>query len=377
MSDLSRRDALRYLTSAGVALGSVGLGWPALAQDEKVVPFTDVPVPTGANARIPPNLDVFFTPNDTFFAVQHYNVPAVDAATYRLRVDGLVNRPLELSLADLRARRRIEQIIGFECSGNNNPRANPLVGNARWAGVSLATLLRDAGLKPSGREIVFFGADTGMEEITHGGMPQRVEQHFGRSMSADEALRSDAILAYEMNGAALPQAHGAPLRLLVPGWYGVANVKWLERIHVQDARFVNRFMGRDYVTLRGEGDGPALTWNETSVSRIRIKSAIGRVTQIGSTYRIVGFALTDGTPLRSIEVKIDDGPWREAVMSRENTQYSWKIFTYQWTGATPGDHTLVSRATDIQGNVQPTQDDPNKKSRWENNGQFVRKIKLS
>jgi DMSO/TMAO reductase YedYZ molybdopterin-dependent catalytic subunit len=376
MTDVSRREALQRIIGGVAAGGAAALGWPALAQGERVIPFTDVPAPTGPNARIPPNLDQFFTPNDQFFSVQHYNVPAIDETSYRLRVDGLVNRPLELSLADLTRRPRVEHIVGFECSGNNNARANASMGNARWAGVNLAALLRDAGVKPAGREIVFFGADKGMEEITHGGPATRVEQHFGRSVSTDEAMRADAILAYEMNGVPLPPGHGAPIRLIMPGWYGIANVKWLERIHVQDARFVNRFMGRDYVVLRSEGEGADLTWNETSVSRMRIKSAIGRVTQLGASCKILGFALTDGTPLRSVEVRIDEGPWQAAQFSRQNSQYSWKIFSFDWNGATPGEHTLVSRATDVQGNVQPAQDEPNKKSRWENNAQFVRRIKI-
>jgi hypothetical protein len=157
----------------------------------------------------------------------------------------------------------------------------------------------------------------------------------------------------------------------------VANVKWLNHIHVQDSRFMGRFMARDYVTLRGESVGDTTVWNETSVSRIRLKSAIGRVTRMGATIKATGFALTDGTGLKTVEVKVDDGPWKPAVLDKRNTRYSWQLFTYELTGAQPGEHTIVSRATDTRGEVQPVEEDlRGKKTRWENNGQFVRKFKI-
>ena len=232
--------------------------------------------------------------------------PPIDPATYALRLTGLVDRPLSISLADLKKRPRVEQVVGFECSGNNSARGNPLVGNARWAGTSLAPLLKEGGLKPTAREIVFFSVDKGTEEITHGGAPETVEQHFARSLSIDDAMRPEVMLAYEMDAAPLPHPHGAPVRLIVPGWYGVANVKWLDHIHVQESRFMGRFMARDYVTLRGDDAGGETVWNETSVSRTRLKSAIGRLTRTGATLKATGFALTDGTPLKAVEVSVDE-----------------------------------------------------------------------
>jgi DMSO/TMAO reductase YedYZ molybdopterin-dependent catalytic subunit len=281
-------------------------------------------------------------------------------------------------LTEIKIRPRSEHVAGFECSGNNNARGNPLVGNARWAGVSLAGLLKDLGLKPSAREVVFFGADKATEEVSHGGATNKVEQRFARSLSLEDATRPEVLLAYEMNGAPLSQFQGAPLRLIVPGWYGVANVKWLEHIHVQDRRFMGKFMAREYVTLRGHQSGEYTVWNETSVSRIQLKSMIARVTRTGRSCKILGFALTDGTPLKAIEVSIDGGPWKDAVLDKNNTPFSWKLFTYRWEGATPGEHTLVSRAIDLNGNIQPTEDElALKKTRWENNGQYVRKVMVS
>ena len=122
----------------------------------------------------------------------------------------------------------------------------------------------------------------------------------------------------------LPQVHGFPARLLIPGHYGVANVKWLTQIHVQDRRYMGRFMGRDYVTLKKEMVGGEERWVENSVTKIQLKSAIVRVTRLGAQHKISGFVLTDGTPLRSVEIKIDDGPWREADLDSRSTRYSWK-----------------------------------------------------
>jgi DMSO/TMAO reductase YedYZ molybdopterin-dependent catalytic subunit len=381
--EISRRELIRSGAAlAGLAaLGIPEWALPALAQGEDVVAWTDLP----ANFNPPATqLDTrtiqkstFITPTEKFFSVQHYNVPQVDPATYKLRVTGLVNKPIELTLDELKKRRRVEQVIGFECSGNSSMQ-RALIGNARWAGTSLSALLKDAGLKPNAREVVFFAADKGMENIVHGrGQAQPYEQNFGRSLSVEDAMKPEPFLAWEMNGAPLVTGHGAPVRLIVPGWYGVANVKWLNNIHVQDARFVNRFMGRDYVTLIGKKEGDATVWYETSVSRIRLKSVVARLTRNGEKYTATGFALNDGTALKSVEVRVDDGPWKPAALDRDNATYSWKLFTYDWTGLAAGDHTIVSRVTDANGEVQPVDTDlADKKSLWENNAQVVRKFKI-
>jgi DMSO/TMAO reductase YedYZ molybdopterin-dependent catalytic subunit len=370
---VTRRDVLNGLLAAGVA---AGFDWPLLAQGEQVVPFTDLPAPQ--RGRVPPTLETFFTANEAFYNVQHYPTPPpVDPAAFRLRVSGLVERPIELTLADVKKRARLDQAVGFECGGNNNARGNPLMGNAQWVGTSVAALLKECRPRATAREVVFFSLDEGEEEIIHGGAPVKVKQNFARALALEDALRPEVMLAWGMNGVDLPHDRGFPLRMIVPGWYGVANVKWLTQIHLQDTRFVGRFMGRDYVTLRGEDIGGQTRWNETWVSRIRLKSAIARLTRNGSAFKAYGFALTDGTPLKSIEVKVDDGPWKPAVMDKRNTTWSWKLFSFEWSGVTPGEHTVVSRATDATGLVQPTEAElAEKKTRWENNGQFVRKFSV-
>lgn len=381
----TRREVLQGLFAASVALEFGGVPVLVLAQGEAVIPFTDVPPPAPPAPGAPPppvrfdpkNLTSFVVSNDEFFAVSHYGVPQLDPAAYKLRITGLVERPVELSLDQLKKRPRVEHAVGFECSGNNNARGNPLVGNARWAGTALAPILKEAGLKQNAREVVFFSADKGPEEVTHGRGNIKTEQHFARGMHVEDAMQPQVFIAYEMNGQPLPAKNGFPVRLISPGWYGVANVKWLDHIHVQDTRYMGRFMGRDYVTLKSENIGGETLWMETWVSRIRLKSAIARLTRNGNTLKAVGFALTDGTPLKAIEVSVDGGAWKPATLWKENTQYSWKLFTYEWAGATAGEHTIVSRAIDARGEMQPEQDHPTKRSQWENNGQFVRKFTIA
>ena len=185
----------------------------------------------------------------------------------------------------------------------------------------------------------------------------------------------EVMLAWEMNGVPLSANHGAPVRLVVPGWYGVANVKWLNRIHVQDTRFIGRFMSRDYVTLQPRQVGDETIWDESLVARIRVKSMVARLTRSGAKYTAFGFGLASALPLKSVEVKVDDGPWQRATMDPQNTERSWQFFSYSWNGLTPGEHTIVSRATDANAVVQPEQAlVDQKKTQWENNGLFVRKF---
>jgi DMSO/TMAO reductase YedYZ molybdopterin-dependent catalytic subunit len=154
-----------------------------------------------------------------------------------------------------------------------------------WAGTLLAPILEEAGILENGIEVVFWGTDAG--EI--GVRDIKFKQNFARSMSLEDAMSSDNILCYEMNGAPLPAPNGFPLRLIAPGWYGIANTKWLKRIEVRDRRFMSLLMGRDYVTIREEDNDGEPVWAETSVGRWRLKSAPARVTQIGSNYRTLAW----------------------------------------------------------------------------------------
>ena len=167
------------------------------------------------------------------------------------------------------------------------------------------------------------------------------------------------------------------MRLIVPGWYGICNVKWLTQIHVQDRRYMGRFMARDYVTLSRRNIGGVERWEERSVTRMRLKSSIVRVTRNADGHEVMGFVLNDGTPLRSVEIRVDDGPWQPAAIDAESTRYSWKLFRYAWNDAAPGEHTIVSRVTDMNGQVQATADQmPEKPTRWENYAQFPRTVMI-
>ena len=386
----NRETDRREVLKSGLALGGLAAtaGMPfwsklALAQGEELVPFTDMAdfatpekKPGGIYFQDTRLVDSFYTPNDQFYVVQHYGHPDVDVANFKLRLTGLVDRELEFSLDDLKGLDKFEIDAGFECGGNRaNDLFNGLIGNAKWGGVRLRDLLNAAGVQDDGIEIVFFGADKGKENIRN----TDVEQAFGRSMHIDDAMRDEVLVAWEMNGEPLPSIHGAPVRLIVPGWYGVANVKWLEHIHVQDRRYMGRFMARDYVTLSKIDVGGVERWDERSVTWIQLKSSIIRVTRRDDGgHRITGFVLNDGTPLNRVEVQVDGGEWRRAEIDPDSSQYSWKLFYLDWDDAAPGERTIVSRVIDANGQVQATPDQmPEKPSRWENYAQAPRTVMIS
>jgi DMSO/TMAO reductase YedYZ molybdopterin-dependent catalytic subunit len=381
--DNGKRKLLKGAIGGGVlAAGAAtlpGLVFPALAQGEQLVPFTDVP-DTFRVGPVKPNsthyldtrdVNTYFTDNDDFYLVQHYGQPEVDNDSYRLRVTGMVDKELEFSLAELMSKDVIEQQVGFECGGNGKRLFQGLIGNAYWRGRTLSTILEEAGIQDGAKEIVFFGADIAKEEIRG----QEVDKAFARSLSIEDAMRPENMLAFEMNGEALPHYHGKPVRLVVPGWYGVANVKWITQIHVQDTRYMGRFMGRDYVTLKKTNVGGVGRWVENSVTTMNLKSSIIRVTELGGNYKVQGFVLNDGTPIESVEVKVDDGPWQPAQMNPRNTKFSWKLFSFDWNNPSSGEHSLISRVTDINGNVQATAEEmPEQISYWEDFSQFKRSV---
>ena len=382
----TRREILKQgLTLAGLAAFTFP-EWalPALAQGETIVPFTDIPANTNFNSAVDRRtldvrrIDGPFTPKDQFFTTQHYGHPEVDPTSFRLRISGLIERPKALSIDDLKKLGNTELIAGFECSGNRRP-LQGLSGNGRWTGVALKTVLDSAGVKASAREFVFYGADHGPEDVEFRTQKYSVEYQFGRSLPREKALSGDPFLAYALNGEPLTKHQGAPLRLIVPGWYGVANVKWLSQIHAQEEQYLGKYQARWYRTVRGEMIDGEMRWNETAVTHMQLKSFIARVSRDGNRYNVLGVVLNDGTPLKSVEVKVDDGPWQPATIDKSTTaKYSWKLFNYTWTGATPGEHTLVSRVTDVNGVVQPTEKDlENKKSFLEDNSQQPRKLMIT
>ena len=386
LENQDRRKVLKDALGVGAIAASLttvpNLLFPALAQGERLIPFTDEASDAFSWRPIEPNtthwqdtreINSFFTENEDFYLVQHYGQPTIDNDAYRLRVTGMVDNELDLSLRDLQNSDVIEQQVGFECGGNSQRLLYGLIGNANWRGTTLNSILERAGIQEGAKEVVFFAEDVATEEIRG----REVEKAFARSMSVEDAMRPENMLAFEMNGEPLPHYHGKPVRLIVPGWYGVANVKWINQIHVQDTRYMGRFMGRDYVTLKRSNVGGVERWVENSVTAMNLKSAIVRVIEDNAQHRIQGFVLNDGTPIASVEIKIDDGPWQRAELNPRNTKYSWKLFQYNWANALAGEHTIVSRVTDVNGNVQPTNDElPEKVSFWEDFGQFPRRVTI-
>lgn len=390
-SGTPRETTRREMIKGSVALAGLGVlglpdwAFPALAQEEVMVPFTDLP-DTIVLERTPESriIDIRtirdrFTPSNQFFTTQHFGHPQVDLATYRLSVSGLVDRPLSLTLDELRAMPSRELVFGFECSGNRGP-VNGLSGNGRWRGVPLRAVLERAGVQANAREVVLLGADRGEVDVEFRGNTFPVEQQYGRSLARDIALSDEPLLAYSLNDEPLSTHQGRPLRLLVPGWYGAPNVKWLSDILVQEDQYLGNYQARWYRTLRGVMVNGEMKYMETAISKMRLKSFVARVTRVtadGSRHNVFGVVLHDGTPLRSVEVRIDDGPWQSATLDPETTRerYGWKFFNYTWNNATPGPHTVTSRATDVNGNVQPTaQDLESKLTFLEQNSQLGRTL---
>ncbi|HZY07900.1 MAG TPA: molybdopterin-dependent oxidoreductase, partial [Ilumatobacteraceae bacterium] len=188
----------------------------------------------------------------------------------------------------------------------------------------------------------------------------------------------EPFVAWALNGAPLSKHQGAPLRLLVPGWYGVSNVKWLSEIHAQEEKYVGKFQTRWYRTVRTEMVDGELKVSETEVTHMQLKSFVARVTAGAGAHKVLAVVLNDGTPIKSVEVKVDDGAWQMATPDPATKEkFGWKFYTYTWNGATPGEHTIVSRVTDATGLVQPTAEElGSKRSFLETNSQVPRKVKV-
>jgi sulfane dehydrogenase subunit SoxC len=299
------------------------------------------------------------TPLGLHYLLIHYDIPVVDAAAHRLVVDGLVTRPLSLSLDELRARPAVTQEVTLECAGNgrvlSEPRARSqpwileAVGTGAWTGTPLAPILREAGIADDAVEVLFTGCDTGVEGGTH--------QAYQRSLTIAECEREEVVLAYDLNGAPLPPQHGAPLRLLVPGWYGMTSVKWLERITLLDAPFTGYQQAEAY-RLRRSADDPG-----TPLDRIAVRSLLRppgvpdfftrrRVVPAGRV-ALEGRAWSGSGPITRVEVSTDGAAsWHEAEVAPSRGPHAWHRFSAAWDAA-PGAHVVCARATDATGATQP------------------------
>lgn len=297
------------------------------------------------------------TPAGLHYLLIHFDIPALEAATWKLRVEGLVSRPLEFGLAELQRMPARTVRVTLECAGNGRGQVSPRypsmpwleegVSTAEWTGVMLADLFKKTELHHSVQELVFHGADRGFD----GG----IEHGYARSLKLADAMRPDVLLAYAMNGAPLPPQHGAPLRLLVPAWYGMASVKWLERIEAVDGAFdgVQQAMSYHFRSVAGEKGVPC--------TRMRVNSLMAppgipdffgrRRTVEAGTVEILGRAWSGGGEIRRVEFAVD-GAWQDAVLEAPAGPFAWRRWRARWQ-ALPGAHELRCRATDASGAVQP------------------------
>jgi DMSO/TMAO reductase YedYZ molybdopterin-dependent catalytic subunit len=297
------------------------------------------------------------TPPGLHYLLIHYDIPAVDPETFQLEIGGAVERPITLTLDALKKRERTAQPITFECAGNGRalleprPMSQPwlteAVGTAEWGGTPLAPLLEEAGPSADALELLFSALDRGVE----GGVPQAYE----RALPIAEAR--NALLVYEMNGAPLPPQHGFPLRLVVPGWYGMQNVKWLTRITVLEEPFEGYQNAVSYRIYQAEGDpGEPVTRMQPRSLMVPpgVPDFLTRERHLEpGPVPLTGRAWSGHGPIERVEVSTDGGAtFAEAVLDPPLGPHAWSGFRFDWE-AEPGEHELCSRATDSAGNTQP------------------------
>jgi DMSO/TMAO reductase YedYZ molybdopterin-dependent catalytic subunit len=298
------------------------------------------------------------TPTGLHYLLVHFDIPCVDPAAWRLRVGGKVKKEMSLSLDDLRRRPRRTLPVTFECAGNGRARLSPrpisqpwlneAVSTAEWTGTPLGSLLEETGLAPDVVELVFTGADHGIEK--------GYEHDYARSLSVNEARRPEVLLVYEMNGRPLEPQHGFPLRLIVPGWYGMTQVKWLSRIDALSTRFEG-YQQRVAYFYKQHADDPG-----EPVTRMRPRALLvppgfpdyltrRRILERGRV-AVHGRAWSGQGSISRVEFCVD-GRWMDGAVGKPSGSFSWCAWNAEWD-PTPGEHVLSCRATDSAGNVQPT-----------------------
>jgi DMSO/TMAO reductase YedYZ molybdopterin-dependent catalytic subunit len=310
------------------------------------------------------SLDSWITPTDRFYIRNHFSkVPDIDPSDWRLSIEGLVKTPLSISLSDLQDLPSKDMVITLECAGNSRSQMTPPaeglkfgqggVSTARWTGVPLASLLDNAVMKNGAKEVLFLGADTGTEEEDGAVFSHNLP--YERSLSLADALNPDTLLVYKMNGEPLTRHHGSPVRLVVPGWYGMASVKWLTKVEVIDYAFDGFFQRRRYVFIN---EGPDNNLYREPVATLRVKSLInsprhGTVIHRGNC-TIGGFAWSGDGAIAKVEVSTDGGDtWKDARLVGQLNEHAWRRWEIQWDATHSGHFIVMARATDAAGNTQP------------------------
>jgi DMSO/TMAO reductase YedYZ molybdopterin-dependent catalytic subunit len=343
----------------GLSIPTVGDG-SGIEQDERIHP-AELQLALRNKAMLLEALRYDVTPTGMHYTLVHYDVPGVDPASWRLDLHGHLRRPLSLSLDDLQRRPSRTLRVTLECAGDGRALLQPrpisqpwltgAVGTAEWTGTPLRPLLEEAGLDDGVVEILFTGLDRGIE----GG----IEQDYQRSLPLQTAMQDDVLLAWAMNDAPLEPQHGYPLRVVVPGWYGMAHVKWLRSIEAIPHAFqgYQNTTAYRYSQSRSEPGEP--------VSLMRVRSLVlppgipdfltrTRVVQRGPV-KLQGRAWSGAASISAVEVSVDGGAtWATAEVEQTGDHpHSWQAWSYTWNASTPGQYTLCCRAHDSAGNVQP------------------------
>jgi DMSO/TMAO reductase YedYZ molybdopterin-dependent catalytic subunit len=322
-------------------------------------------------------VDGFLTPTKSFYVRTHFPIPAIDRDGWWLQVEGEVEKPFAINYEQLIALKSVTAPVTLECAGNNRNFLQPkvkgvqwglgAVGNAEWTGVPLATLLDRAIPKPNACEVILEGADHGMLEDPKS---PPGELKFARSIPLEKAGR-DVLLAYKMNGDDLPPEHGFPVRAIVPGWYAMASVKWLQRIFVSDRPFTGYYQTIDYAYWRRtdyahwqRGEQVA---ELTPLSEMQVKAQIARPTEgeivpANTSLCVRGAAWASDAEISKVELSTDGGAsWNEAKLIGESAPNAWRLWQFDWqTPSQAGKQNLIARATDSLGRTQPVHRDPDR-----------------
>jgi DMSO/TMAO reductase YedYZ molybdopterin-dependent catalytic subunit len=307
------------------------------------------------------SLDGFITPNESFYVRCHFPVPEISTSEWRLKIEGNVEVPYELSYDELCGMESRTIAATLECAGNNRIFLEPkvkgvqwalgAVGNATWTGVPLSAVLQRARPKTGSVEVILEGADEGAVDKTP---TPSGKISFCRSLSLSKA-REDVLLAYEMNGEKLSATHGFPLRAIVPGWYAMASVKWLRRIIVTEKPFNGFYQSLDYTYWDRSGALPTLAPLREQQTKAEIaRPEPGETIAANSTYRIHGAAWSGTGEITRVEISLDAGKsWNDARLIGDPVKNAWRLWEHEWkTPATAGRATIMARATDSRGESQ-------------------------
>ena len=314
-------------------------------------------------------LDSFITPTKSFYVRTHFPIPAIDRDEWWLHVEGEIEKPFEIDYEELLELESLTTPVTLECAGNNRNFLEPkvkgvqwglgAVGTAEWTGVPLSILLDRADVKPDAREVILEGADGG--ELEEPKRPSGKVQ-FARSIPLAKA-RTDVLLAYRMNGNDLPPQHGFPLRAIVPGWYAMASIKWLQRIIVTDRPFSGYYQTLDYAFWKRRGDIAELApLTEMQIKAEIAKPAQGETVPSDSNVRVHGAAWTSDGEITKVELSTDGGAsWKEVSLIDQAIPNAWRLWEFEWrTPSKPGKQTLVARAIDSRGRTQPVEHNPDR-----------------